>query len=66
MNSRSCITRSSLAWVRRDVADLVEEDAALVGEIAQALLRIDRAGERALDVAEQRRLEQVGRQVAAS
>ena len=48
----------------RDVADLVEEDAALVGEVEQALLRIDRAGERALDVPEQRGFEQVGRQVA--
>jgi hypothetical protein len=46
MNSRSCITRSSLAWVRADVADLVEEDAALVGEVEEALLRIDGAGER--------------------
>ena len=48
----------------RDVADLVEEDAALVGEIEHALLRVDRAGERALDVTEQRRFEQVRRQVA--
>ena len=48
----------------RDVADLVEEDAALVGEVEHALLRVDGAGERALDVAEQRRFEQVGRQVA--
>ena len=50
--------------LERDVADLVEEDAALVGELEQALLRVDGAGERALDVAEQRRLEQVRRQVA--
>ena len=48
----------------RDVADLVEEDAALVGEIAEALLRIDRAGEGALHVPEERGLEQVGREVA--
>ena len=50
--------------LERDVADLVEEDAALVGEVEQPLLRVDGAGERALDVAEQRRLEQIGRQVA--
>ena len=52
--------------LERDVADLVEEDRALVGELEQALLRVDRAGERALDVAEQVRLEQVRRQVARS
>ena len=50
--------------LERDVADLVEEDRALVGELEQPLLRVDGAGERALDVAEQVRLEQVGRQVA--
>ena len=50
--------------LERDVADLVEEDRALVGELEQALLRVDRAGERALHVAEQVRLEQVRRQVA--
>ena len=50
--------------LERDVADLVEEDAALVGEVEHPLLRVDRAGERALDVAEQRRLEQIRRQVA--
>ena len=48
----------------RDVANLVEEDAALVGQVEHALLRVDRPGERALDVAEEGRLEQVGRQVA--
>ena len=48
----------------RDVADLVEEDAALVGQIEQALLRIDGAGERALDVPEERRFQQIRRQVA--
>ena len=50
--------------LERDVADLVEEDAALVGEVEQPLLRVDGAGERALHVAEERRLEQIGRQVA--
>ena len=35
-----------------------------VGEVEQPLLRVDRAGERALDVAEERRFEQVRRQVA--
>ena len=48
----------------RDVPDLVEEDAALVGQIEEALLRIDRAGEGALDVPEERGLEQVRREVA--
>ena len=50
--------------LERDVADLVEEDRPLVGELEQPLLRVDGAGESALDVAEQVRLEQVGRQVA--
>ena len=49
--------------LERDVADLVEEDRPLVGELEEPLLRIHRAGEGALDVAEQVRLEQVGRQV---
>ena len=48
----------------RNVADLVEEDAALVGEVVEPLLRVDRAGEGALHVAEERGLEQVRRQVA--
>ncbi len=39
-------------------------DAALVGEVEHPLLRVDRAGEGTLDVAEERRLEQVRRQVA--
>ena len=39
--------------VWRDVADLIEEDAALVREIAQTLLRVDGACERALHVTEQ-------------
>ena len=50
--------------LERDVADLVEEDRALVGQLEQPLLRVDRAGERALHVAEEVRLEQVRRQVA--
>ena len=50
--------------LERDVADLVEEDAALVGQLEEPLLRVDGAGERALDVAEEVRLEQVRRQVA--
>ena len=50
--------------LERDVADLVEEDAALVGELEQPLLRVDGAGEGALHVTEQVRLEQVGRQAA--
>ena len=48
--------------LERDVADLVEEDAALVGELEEPLLGIDGAGEGALHVAEQRRLEEIGRQ----
>ena len=50
--------------LERNVADLVEEDAALVGEVEEPLLRIHRSGERALHVAEERRFQQVGRQVA--
>ena len=50
--------------VRRDVPDLIEEDAPLVREIAQALLRVNGTGERALHMTKQGRLEEVGRQVA--
>ena len=50
--------------VERDVADLVEEDRALVGQLEEALLRIDGAGERALHVSEEVGLEQIRRQVA--
>src|SRR4029434_4446728 len=50
--------------VWRDIADLVEEDASLVGEIAQPLLRIDRPGERAFHMTEQRRFEQIRWQIA--
>ena len=42
----------------RDVADLVEEQRAAVGELEPAELLLDRAGERALLVAEQLALEQ--------
>ena len=50
--------------LERHVADLVEEDAAAIGEIEEPLLRIDRSGERAFHVPEERRLEEVRRQVA--
>ncbi len=50
--------------LERHVADLVEEDAALVGDLEQALLGRDGAGEGALHVAEQVALEQVRGQVA--
>ena len=43
---------------RRDVADLVEEQRAAVGELEAAELALDGAGERALLVAEQLALEQ--------
>src|SRR5439155_22887477 len=43
---------------RREVRDLVEEQGAAVGELEAALLPPRRAGERALLVAEQLRLEQ--------
>src|SRR5262245_36898018 len=42
----------------RDVADLVEEQRALVGELEEALLVVERPGERAAHVAEELRLEQ--------
>ena len=48
----------------RHRADLVEEDRALVGGLEQALLVGDRAGERAAHVAEEVRLEEVGRERA--
>ena len=50
--------------LERNVADLVEEDRPLVGELEEPLLRVDRAGEGALHVAEEVRLEEVRRQVA--
>ncbi len=50
--------------LERDVADFVEEDAPLVGEIEHPLLGIDGAGEGALDVAEQRRLEEIRRKIS--
>ena len=57
MNSRSWITRSSLACVSSGmVADLVEEDRAVVGELEKAFCRIHGAGKRAFDVAEQVRI----------
>ena len=50
--------------LERDVADLVEEDRALVGQLEEPLFRVDRPGERPFHVAEEVRLEEVGRQVA--
>ena len=50
--------------LERDVPNLVEENRALVGELEEPLLRIDRAGECALHVAEEVRLEQIRREVA--
>src|SRR5437868_4026629 len=44
---------------RGHVADLIEEERAAVGDLEQPRLILDRAGERAADVAEQRALEQV-------
>ena len=44
---------------QRDVADLVEEQRAAVGQLDLAVGGLDRAGERALLVAEQLALEQV-------
>ena len=58
-NSPSCSTRRSLAWVTGEqVADLVEEEGAAVGQLEAALLAAGRAGEGALLVAEQLGLEQ--------
>ena len=66
MNSFSCMTRRSLAWVSRLMrGDLVEEDGPLVGRLEEPFLQGHGAGEGALDVAEQVALEQVGRQGAA-
>ncbi len=47
--------------LHRHVADFVEEDRAAVGHLEQALLAADRAGEGALDVAEEGGLQQVAR-----
>jgi hypothetical protein len=47
--------------LERELADLVEEEGAAVGRLDQAVLVGVRAGERALDVAEQLRADQVGR-----
>ena len=63
VNSLSCSTRSSLACsAERHLADLVEQHRAAVGELELADPRRLRAGERALLVAEQLALEQLGRQ----
>ena len=48
----------------RDVADLVEEERALVRQLEEALLGVDRARERPLDVAEQVGLQEIGGQAA--
>ena len=66
-NSRSCSTRSSFTCVLEvDVADLVEEERAALGHLEAALLAGVGAGERALLVAEQLRLDQrVGQRRAA-
>ena len=62
-NSRSCSTRSSLACSgQRHVADLVQEDRALVGHLEAADALSVGAGERALFVAEQLALHQRRRQ----
>src|SRR5437867_2325127 len=50
--------------LERNVADFVEEDAALVGEVEKALFGIYRTGKGALHMAEERRLQQIGRQIA--
>ena len=51
---RSSSTRSSLTWTsHRQVADLVEEDRRVVGQLEPADLPRQRAGERALLAAEQ-------------
>ena len=58
-NSCSCSTRSSLGCSsERDVADLVEEQRPLVGQLEAADLLGDGAGEGALLVAEQLALQQ--------
>ena len=65
MKSRSWMTRSSLACVSSGTLPISSKKMLpLIGEVEQPLLRVDRAGERALDVAEERRLEQIRRQVA--
>ena len=45
--------------LRADGGNFVEENRALIGDFEQALFRSDRAGERALHVAEQLRLQQI-------
>ena len=50
--------------LQRDVADLVEEQRALVRQLEEALLGVDGAGEGALHVAEEVRLQQVVGQAA--
>ena len=58
--SPSCSTRSTLACVfGAHVADFVEEDRAAIGLLELADLLLGRAGERALLVAEQLRLDQL-------
>jgi hypothetical protein len=50
--------------LERDVADLVEENAALVRQVEEPLLRIDGAREGAFHVTEEGGFEQIRRQVA--
>jgi hypothetical protein len=57
--SPSCSTRSTFACVGGHVADLVEEDRSAVGGDELAGLLAHRAGERALLVAEELRLDQL-------
>ena len=52
--------------LRRHVADLVEEQRAAVGLLEASAAQFGRAGERALLVAEQFRLEQIGRECRRS
>ena len=64
--SRSCSTRSrSVCVFRADVADLVEENRAALGNFELAFLAILRAGERALFVSEEFAFQQRLRQSAA-
>ena len=59
------MTRSSFAWVSSGTLPISSKKMLpLIGEVEQTLLRVDGAGERALHVTEERRLQQIGRQVA--
>ena len=66
MNSRSCMTRRSLAWVSRPIEEISSKKIVPLSAASnRPCFSRDRPGEGALDVAEEVAFEQVGRERAA-